>query len=79
MTTSILHGLWQTGIPELVENGQSVTYSAPTGCILTRKVEGSDEWQTVTEPSPVVHSGARAVYQVVGTTEAQSIVSMEIA
>ncbi len=79
MTTCILHGIWQTGIPEYAEDGQTVTYSAPSGCVLSRKFDGADERQVITTPSPFVHTGPRAVYNVIGTTEAQSTVMLRIA
>ncbi len=79
MTTCILQGIWQTGIPEYAVDGQTVTYSAPTGCVLSRKFDDSEDWQVITTPSPFIHTGPRAVYNVIGTTEAQSTVMLRIA
>lgn len=78
MITNILHGLWQYSIPRPAADGQTVTYSAPTGCALCVQYGGAGEWVVVNTPSGFTHSGGPAVYKVVGTTDAASVVTLSV-
>lgn len=50
------------GLPLIAQDGDTVTFSLPAGFVLRRIRNGATA--TVTQSSPIVHSGGEAVYRV---------------
>lgn len=67
MSTQTISGLI-SGFPHYSIAGDTVEFSAPTGCVL-EKSHDLASWNDVSETSPFMHSGTPAHYRITRKTD----------